>query len=459
MNPSSVAEALAFYELYPDSEEGKSALERVKTLLKATSEEQITPLPHLINRFKKTKQLSETEMELIEQIAIHFPNRNLKGYLAQSEEEIIKLPSEEIDLGRALILSQLEGAEDALQQARHYSALLDLIALQIMTQLPEKATLLDKIQATNTFIFDQMHFRFPPHSVYAENVDLYTFLPSVMDNHLGVCLGVTALYLAIAQRIDLPLEIVTPPGHIYVRCSLEKRHINIETTARGIDLPDETYLSLDNPELELRTLKEVIGMTHVNQASTYLYKGTYGKAAHSYEKALPYMPEDPLLKELLAYTYLFLERKQEGETLLMSLVDKSHSMGDDYLAQRIDLEGMEAVFMLVDETRDSILEKQKKLQKALERFPQFKDGLHQLAVTWIQLNRFREAIEILLRSFALDPEDLTTAYYLSALYGERRDYKNCWKYLKIAEAISAQEKFSPKVLRDLRRELTLLCPE
>jgi tetratricopeptide (TPR) repeat protein len=460
LDPKSVAEALAFYELYPETEEGKNALARAVSLLQATSAETLLTLPTQINRLKGGgEELSEQQIVLIESLASHLPNRKLKGYQATTEEEMLALPSEEIDLGKGLILSQLGAVEGGGAQARSYSAMLDLMALQILARLPKGATPLEKIQETNRFIFDQMHFRFPPHSVYTENIDLYTFLPSVMDNHLGVCLGVTALYLAIAQRIDLPLEIITPPGHIYVRYREGEKIVNIETTARGIHMPDETYLSLQNSTLQLRSLKEVIGMTHVNQASTYLYKGEYPKAVQAYEKGRPYMPEDPLIKELLGYSYLFTEKKEEGERLLKEVGEGIHSIAEDYLAGKVGLDGIEAVFMIVDENRDSLLCKQKKLEEVVKKYPEFRDGLHQLAVTWIQLNRCREAIDALLRYDALDPKDATTAYYLAVLHGQRQDFKNCWRYLKQAEKITSEENFSPKALRELRRSLAQQCPD
>jgi tetratricopeptide (TPR) repeat protein len=337
--------------------------------------------------------------------------------------------------------------------------MLDLMALQILARLPIDATPLQKIQETNRFIFDEMHFRFPPQSVYAENIDLYTFLPSVMDNHLGVCLGVTALYLAIAQRIDLPLEIITPPGHIYIRYRDATLKVNIETTARGIDLPDETYLSVQNSKLHERTLKEVVGMTHVNQASTYLYKAEYVKAAATYEKALPYMPGDPLVRELLGYAYLFTEKKDQGIALLKGIQKGIHAIAEDFLAGKVDLEGIEAAFMLVDENRDSILAKQKRLEAIIKKYPDFRDGLHQLAITWIQLNRSREAITALTHCYDLDPTDVVAAYYLAVLHGQREDFKKCWYYLKQAEALTCAENFIPQTLKDLRQSLLAHYPE
>lgn len=95
-----------------------------------------------------------------------------------------------------------------------YEALIDLMALQILARLPKQASAEEKIIAINTFIFDEMGFRFPPHSLYAKDIDLYTFLPSVLDSRRGVCLGVSILYLCLAQRLELPLEMITPPGPV-----------------------------------------------------------------------------------------------------------------------------------------------------------------------------------------------------------------------------------------------------
>lgn len=461
LDPSSVAQTLAYYQLNPSH---APSLQRAIKLLSATSKEEIDVITSAINR--ASEQLTEEEIRQIEKLTSHFPNRRLKGYQVKSEEEIFDCPSEEIDLGMALLLSQLNGKEDALLQARRYSAMLDLMALQILARLPEKSTPIEKIRETNRFIFEHMHFRFPPQSLYAEQIDLYTFLPSVMDNHLGVCLGVTALYLAISQRIDLPLEIVTPPGHIYIRYREGEKITNIETTARGVDHPCETYLSVNTRSLQLRTLKEVIGMTHVNQASTYLHAHKFDKAVIAYEKARPYMPGDPLLYELLGYSYLLTGKKGEGEGLLAQVAGKipescvvPQSIIEDYLTGNVGLDGIQAIFSQVDETRESILKKQTELLQILEKYPRFREGMHQLAVCWIQLNRMKEALEVLKRYDSIDPHNPTNAYYLAVLYGERYDFKNSWHHLKQAEAITAKRNFSPKALKEIRRALTLHCPE
>ena len=148
--------------------------------------------------------------------------------------------------------------------------MIDLMALQIRSTLSPNSKPEEKIDAINRFIFEELGFRFPPHSCYATNVDLYTFLPSVLDSRRGVCLGVSILYICIAQRLSLPLEMITPPGHIYVRYKNGEKEINIETTARGIHLEVlETYLAINTRSLQQRNVKEVIGLSHFNQASVY----------------------------------------------------------------------------------------------------------------------------------------------------------------------------------------------
>lgn len=253
-----------------------------------------------------------------------------------SREDVLKTPSEEIDLARALLLFQSD-TED-LEYIKQYETMLDLMALQILTHLSFNSSDLEKIRALNDFIFQQMQFRFPPHSLYAHDIDLYTFLPSVLDNRQGVCLGVSILYLCLAQRLDLNLDIITPPGHIYLSYSDKERAINIETTSRGIDLPSEDYLGINTRSLQKRTIKEVIGLAFINQASVFWQKDDYQQAINLYKKAQLFLPQDPLLKMFLAINYLLIGEKAQGKKILQEIRNltfeesvSSETIPEDYL--------------------------------------------------------------------------------------------------------------------------------
>ena len=479
LDASSVSQHLAFYELYPETPEGKEALKRAWQLLSGGSPPEAkapTSLPKvdiqavlsLVTRqsFDPPVKLNEEQLALIEKTSNSLQNRKLKGHGVWTKEEVLKLPVEEIDLARGLLIFQFDESANPKEEIRQYEASIDLMALQINARLNPNATHEDKIREINRFIFQEMQFRFPPHSLYANDIDLYTFLPSVLDSRQGVCLGVSILYLSLAQRLDLPLQIITPPGHIYVRYNNGRKIINIETTARGIDLPSEVYLGINTRRLQQRNIKEVIGLAFMNQAAVFWSRQDYGKTIALYEKAHQFLPQDPLLKMFMGFNYLFTGKNGEGARLLREIrhitFDEAvspESIPDDYLSGKIDAEGIKAVFLPVDETRESILKKQKELEQILKKYPQYRAGHLHLATTWLQIGRGSEAKEILERYHKLDPHCSTVEYYLSVLCIERLDYNHAWNYLKQAESLAYARGHNPKALQSIRENLRRINPE
>lgn len=476
LDPSSISQHLAFYELYSDTKEGKEALRHAWELLSSGCTEQscgfhlpeldLSPMISLVNRSKEgaLQPLSESQLEMIEKISQHLPNRKLKGYGIWDVAKLKGLLSQEIDLARALFLFDME--KDPLL-LRTYEAMIDLMSLQIQARLPLGATSLEKVRAINDYIFGEMRFRYPPHSLWAKDIDPFTQLPDVLDSRRGVCLGVSVLYLTLAQRLDLPLQIVTPPGHIFVRyVSPEGEITNIETTARGIDTPTEVYLSLETKSLEQRTLKETIGMVFMNQAAVAWHNSDFKQAIALYEKARPFLENDYLLQMFLGYNYLFDGRIAEGKALLEKIRNQQPAYAisqetviDDYLAGKADIEALKEIFLSVDETRESILEKQKTLAKTIERCPSFRQGIFHYAMTYLQLGREKEAIPLLERYATLDPSDPVVHYYLAAIHHKRLNFNPAWHYLRKAEKLVFAKDHHPRALKDLRQVLQRSCPE
>lgn len=472
LDPTSIHEHLALWELYPDSPEGARALHDVQRLL---ATEALTPLI-VNNDFKKVLEgmvalinksdqeelplLDESTLRFVDTVARDLPNRKLKGHTVTTEAEVMALSNDEIDLSRGLFLSEM-GPEN-FQKIRSYEALLDLMALQIKARLSIFPSDEEKVTLINRYIFDELGYRFPPHSSYSQDIDLYTFLPSVMDSRRGVCLGVSILYIALAQRLDLALEMVTPPGHIYVRVG----DINIETTARGVNLDSSIYLGVDTRSLEVRTIREVIGMAHFNQAAVYWRKNDPLKALACYRRAEPYMKEDKLLTELMAYNFILSDQEEEGRRYLNKVKDhlpdhavSKNSVPIDYLSGKADKEALQAIYKEVDEKRASIITKKNLIEAALKRCPEFKGGWFSLAISYLQLHRMKEALTALEKVHQLDPNDATAEYYLAALYSERENFQAAWFHLRQAEKLTKERNHEPKALIELRRELSLVCPE
>lgn len=479
LDPTSVSQHFAFYELYPDTTLGKSALRHAWDLLQGgqTTEKilpsiQIQPIIAFVNRLPSSREapkLEESELQTISNLARHLPNRKLKGFNLWDPKVLETLSADEVDLARSLFLAEMEtDTPEARSKILSYEANIDLMALQILARLPENPTPAEKIRAINDYVFTEMRFRFPPHSLFAKDIDVYTLLPSVLDSRRGVCLGVSILYLCLAQRLDLSLEAVTPPGHIYVRHvdPATKEIINIETTARGIDIPSEAYLGIETPSLQTRSIKDVIALAFQNQASVSWHRKDSATTIALYEKALRYLPNDYLIEMFLGFNYLIAGRTEEGKALLKKIQTTrpphflcSDSVSEDYLAGKTDVEGIQAVFQMIDETRASILEKQKNLETVVEKFPEFRQGVLHLAITHLQLGREKEALPILERYIAMHPKDPTGNYYLSVIHLQRFNYSMAWRYLQRSEAILATHAHAPKALKELRQALLRACPE
>lgn len=478
LDPTSVAQHFAFYELYPKTIEGKKALRHAWELLSRGSQESdpelilpaidVQPIVSLVNRSDENAPvLEEQQLMVIEKLSRHLGNRKLLGFGLWDEQEIGKLEPNQIDLGRGLLLAEM-GADPSKKNAiRSYEASIDLMALQILARLPDQANPLDKVRAINDYIFNEMRFRFPPHSLCATDVDVYTFLPSVLDSRRGVCLGVSILYLCLAQRLELKLEAVTPPGHIYVRyVDADGNITNIETTARGIDVPTEHYLGIETKHLQTRTIREVMGLAFMNQAAVSWHQENAEQAIFLYEKAKQFLPGDYLLHLFLGFNYLFVGKEKEGRSLLEQVqgnapehVITGDTIAEDYLNGLTNAEGIQAVFTTVDENRNSILEKQKKLMEITEKYPRFRQGIFHLAITWMQLGREKEALPILERYAKLHPVDPTVQYYLSAIHFQRHHFNEAWVHLRHAEAILDKKEHHPRALSDLRKALQRQCPE
>jgi len=471
LDPKSVVQHFAFYKLYPDSVEGKKALKKAWCLLNQPNIQDPLILPTLninlmIDLVNKQSSLPPDELDLekldfLESLGSSLKNRKLKGHKIWKVDEIIKLNIDEIDLARALFLEEMGDEADAIYKIRYFEACLDLMALQIIAKLNDSPTDIDKINAINDFIFYEKKFRFPPLSIHTKEIDTFTFLSTVMDTRRGVCLGVSILYLSLAQRLGLNLEIITPPGHIYIRYKDRQNKItNIETTARGVDTPSDLYLGIETKKLQQRNIKEVIGLAFINQASVYWGFKKYEDSAKHYEKALKYLSNDPLLKELLGLNLLFINEIEKGRKILMSLksyksefLTTKDNFIEDYLENKTDIEALKAIFLPVDSSRSSIIEKQNILKNIVEKYPYFRAGLFQLANTYLQIGREKEALKYLKQYFNLDSNDIIVNYYLAVISFERLDYQNAWEYLKNTEKLLKKENHFPKTLRHFKEAL------
>lgn len=480
LNQKSIRENLAFYSLFPEDPYGKRALENAlglinchryeklpESMIKNWPQINIGNIVQLIGKKMnaQTTPLSREESTFIKTISSHLKNRELKGHQLTKFEDSIQLNDNEIDLARALFLYQFQ---NDLDQVEAYEATLDLMALEILAGLPKERTVTQILHAMHELIFFEMNFRFPPHSLWAKDVDTFTFLPSVMDDRFGVCLGVSVLYLSLGQRLGLPFNIYTPPGHIFIQARLEDESlVNIETTARGIHIPMDDYLGINVLQLPKRKIKEAMALVLMNYAATFWEDKKYEEALKIYLTAETIMPEDPLLHYFITLNALFCDKKSIAKKAYAIYKEKSipdvikkETLLEDYYSKAINIEGLKAIFSSVDETRDSILKKQKELMGILQKYPNFREGHFHLGITHLQLSNLAKAKSCFENYHLLDQTNPTVEYYLAHLCINRLDFKKAYLHLMKAENLMKTHGKSIKVLKPIRMEiLKYLCKD
>jgi tetratricopeptide (TPR) repeat protein len=155
------------------------------------------------------------------------------------------------------------------------------------------------INAINKFLFDELGFIYV-QTGYPE--DLY--LNKVIDRRKGNCVGLSVLYLSIAERLSLPLSGVNVPDHIFVRYDDGEQKINIETGHEGMSLPDSFYVSnsleqFDETSVELGcylqnlSTKEVISNILLNRSKIRRANGNHKGALDDCDKAVLLNPKNP----------------------------------------------------------------------------------------------------------------------------------------------------------------------
>lgn len=452
LNPTSTIQHIVFYSLYPKEPLGQKALQEALKLLHQKKENLSFPnidlfsiIQIFIDSHPQQESLKTPDLFLIEEISKNLPYKTLPSKNFLKEEEFLSLPPKDIDIARALFISK----NLSIEKIKYYEAILDMIALEVLSSLKKDATDNEKIKKLNQKIFFEMGFKYPPLSKYLKDIDSYTLLPSVLDTKKGICLGLCLLYASIAQRIGLEIEAVTIPGHIF----LKHKNTIIETTKRGVHIPIEQYLSIETKNIQIRDNKELIGLTLINEASVYLKKQDFQKALFLYQKAEPYLKEDIFLKQLLGFCYLFTKEKK-GMSYLKDIQNKKSIYSNridplafDFLKKRISLEGIKILFQPFEDTRKALLEKKEEVQKVLKKYPKFRSGYLLLANIWLNLGRSKEAKKCLKKCYLLNNKDPLITFYLCNISFQRNNFKKTWQYLEETKKIL---NYLPKSLENLQ---------
>jgi tetratricopeptide (TPR) repeat protein len=207
------------------------------------------------------------------------------------------LPDEEISLGKTLVRISSTVGGDLTGVPVDSAAVekeIDRLAEKVRPTLRDRSDPRKVISALNRFLFVEEGFTY---NCVAGNPDKY-LLHRVGVNKGGNCLGLTSLYLLLAERLSLPLHGVYVPSHCFVRYEDEGTRINIETGEKGAEWKDERYLrefQLTQGFPYMRSLgrKEMIAVYLKSLGAAYSRKGRDDHALRLYREAALFYPGLP----------------------------------------------------------------------------------------------------------------------------------------------------------------------
>ena len=208
-------------------------------------------------------------------------------------EENLNLPEEKIDIAQdALVISKGVNPDlDINKYLKQIDKVANSLRGEINKQNPRRA-----IQVINNYLFMEAGF------VTAENEWRAFFLNKVIDEKRGSCLGLSILYLSLAQKLNLPVYLVAVPKHYFVRYDNGKFKQNIETTMQGLDLPNFYYWKAYHisPEsikkgVYLRNLskKETVARLLTARGSIFSEKDKKNEALSDFNLAMKFSRNNP----------------------------------------------------------------------------------------------------------------------------------------------------------------------
>ena len=120
-------------------------------------------------------------------------------------------------------------------------------------------------------------------------------LASVLSRKKGNCLGLSMLYLALAERLSVPFRGVCVPTHCFVRYEGKGGARNVEFASRGEDWRDERYrrqfrVGANRPYLRSLDGNEFLGVFLKSLGAAYSKKGRDEEALRLYADAIRFFP-------------------------------------------------------------------------------------------------------------------------------------------------------------------------
>lgn len=244
------------------------------------------------------------------------PALRARGLQARSVEDLARLQESEMDLATAILIISKQVSEDLYGQAMDleaYRQVVDSIARDV--HFKKKDSPQKMIQTINRAIYQKWGFSTPRKEGGGAKDHLLNF---VIMRREGMCLGLSMLYMSVAERVGVPLYGVIVPGHIFLQYQDSKGTLDIESTARGYVAGEQYFIQMISTKqngffcMQRYAKREVVGVYLKNMAIYYFEAGKPLKAVEALEQALMMNANNYEVHGFLGVIYLRLDRPSEA---------------------------------------------------------------------------------------------------------------------------------------------------
>jgi len=237
-----------------------------------------------------------------------------------------------VDLSLAVareIYHDLEG-----EKVEAFKKDLDDLAARVRESIKASQQAQEKVARANAVLFQDRGLKCAESTQPEQEVPDYYFPHSTLARKKGVCLGLTTLYLCVAERAGLPMCGAHAPQHIFVRYDDGESSVNLETTDGGRVFDLASYLARfkeeDRPRLQEVYFKnltklEVLGDLF-NAAAWCSSIGTARnplppeRALLAARLCVEICPQDYNNWDTLAQAYLYAKQPQEALRILRKAI-------------------------------------------------------------------------------------------------------------------------------------------
>jgi regulator of sirC expression with transglutaminase-like and TPR domain len=150
------------------------------------------------------------------------------GDLLDDFSRVVNASDERVDLGRAALEIARDDYPDL--DVSGYLRRIDQLAAHVGERLGNEKTVYHSIAALNSVIFQERGFRGNRDNYYDPK---NSFLNEVIERRMGIPISLSVLYMEVAQRIGLPLQGVSFPGHFLVKYCDDREKIVIDPFNAG----------------------------------------------------------------------------------------------------------------------------------------------------------------------------------------------------------------------------------